>query len=350
MTNPRPSSLLLTLSLAVWLAGCAGGLPQPFANDPSGKFARFALQLDRLNDVAMPLLVEAANLCKNQVHGSYGFVLHDKSQYKKLLKGEDLNAVIQHYGLQRGIKVRYVHPKLSAGAAGLHSQEVVISIEGESLVDKTVDDANEIMHRLERRKEGPLHMVVEGIDGVRELDLYSLPACDYPIMLVESDLVNAFADGTRIVITTAMLDFCANETELALVIGHEIAHNVLGHADDVRLRRVLDALSTARSGYRAELAATATQFSFSRDFESAADYVGLYLAARAEHDIHRGGSFWMRLSRQRTSVTTRAFAITHPSFPERFTSFQATLREIEMKKKRGEPLLPTRTLARPTRS
>jgi predicted Zn-dependent protease len=225
---------------------------------------------------------------------------------------------------------------------------LVISIEGESLVDKTADDANEIMHRLERRKEGPLHMVVEGIDGVRELDLYSLPACNYPIVLVESDLVNAFADGTRIVVTTAMLDFCANETELALVIGHEIAHNALGHADDVRLRRVLDALSASQSGYRQELVATATQFSFSRDFETAADYVGLYLAARAKHDIRRVGPFWMRLS-QRTSVTTPAFAITHPSFPERFTSFQTTLREIKTKKNRGEPLSPAITFAHPER-
>ncbi len=210
-------------------------------------------------------------------------------------------------------------------------------MEGEPLVDKTAQDADEILHRLERRKEGPLHLVVKGAEGVRELDLYSLPSCNYPVVLVESGVVNAFADGVKIIVTTGMLDFCANETELALVIGHEIAHNALGHADNVRLRRVLDALYTAQTGYRAELAATATQLSFSKDFETAADYVGLYIAARAGHDIRCLGAFWMRLARQRPSMNTPAFAITHPGFPERFTSFQTTLQEIEEKKRRGDP-------------
>ena len=336
----RSASLLMALSLAGWFAGCAGSLPQPSFIDPSQNFARFAIKLDRLNDVALPLLVEAADLCKTHVRAAYGFELHDTSQYKKLFKGEYLDAAIQHYGLQQGITVRYVHPKLPAGAGGLHTQEMVISMEGEPLVDKTAEDADEILRRLERRKEGPLHLVVKGTEGVRELDLYSLPACSYPVVLVDSRLVNAFADGVKIIVTTGMVDFCANETELALVIGHEIAHNALGHADDVHLRRVLDALYTAQTGYQAELAATATQLSFSKDFERAADYVGLYIAARAGHDIRFLEAFWMRLARHRPSRNSPAFAITHPSFPERFTSFQTTLEEIEGKKQRGDPLSP----------
>ncbi len=59
----------------------------PSFTDPSQNFARFAIKLDRLNDVALPLLIEAADLCKTHVHASYGFELHDKSQYKKLFKG-----------------------------------------------------------------------------------------------------------------------------------------------------------------------------------------------------------------------------------------------------------------------
>ncbi len=335
----------MALSLAGWMVGCAGSLPQPASTDPSQNFARFAAKLDRLNDVALPLLVEAADLCKTHVHDAYGFELHDQSQYKMWLKGEYLDAAIQHYGLQQGIAVRYVHPKLPAGVGGLHTHDMAISIEGEPLADKSAQDTDEILYRLERRKEGSLHLVVKGPEGVRELDLYSVPACNYPVVLVESDIVNAFADGVKIIVTTGMLDFCANETELALVIGHEIAHNALGHADDVRLRRVLDALYTAQSGYRAELATTATQLSFSKDFETAADYVGLYIAARAGHDIRRVGAFWMRLARQRPSMNTPAFAITHPGFPERFTSFQTTLSEIEREKRHGDPLSPVLPLA-----
>jgi hypothetical protein len=340
MPNRRFTSLLMTLSLTGWFVGCAVNPPSSSDTRPTQNFAHFAIKLDRLNDVALPLLIEAANLCKSHVHASYGFELHDKSQYKKLFKGAYLDAAIRHYGLQHGVAVRYVHPRLPAGAGGLRAQDVIISMEGEPLVDKTAQDAEEILHRFERRKEGPLHLVVKGADGMRELDLYSLPSCNYPVVLVESGVVNAFADGAKIIITTGMLDFCANETELALVIGHEIAHNALRHADDVRLRKVLDALYTAQAGYRAELAATATQLTFSKDFETAADYVGLYIAARAGHDISQLGAFWRRLARQRISRNTPAFAITHPGFPERFALFQTTLQEIQQKQRLGNSLNP----------
>ena len=349
MPNRRFANFLIGLSLAGWFFGCAAGPPEPSLTDPGQNFARFAIKLDRLNDVALPLLVEAADFCKTHVRPAYGFQMHDQNLYRKLFKGKYLDAAIQYHDLREGVSVRYVHPKLPAGAGGLHARERIISMEGEALVGKTVEDADEILHRLERRREGPLHLVVQGTEGVRELDLYSMPACAYPVVLVESALVNAFADGTKIIVTTGMLDFCANETELALVIGHEIAHNALGHADDVRLRRVLDALYAAQTGYRAQLEATATQFTFSKDFETSADYVGLYIAARAGHDIRRVAAFWTRLARQHPAMNTPAFAITHPGFPERFTSFQATLWEIEGKKRRGDPLRPAmeRTGAQP---
>ncbi len=345
VSHRRSAHLFLALSLAGWLVGCAGGLPQPSLPDPSQNFARFVIKLDRLNDVALPLLVEAADLCKTHVHAAYGFELHDKSLYSKASKGEYLSAAIQYYRLEQGVTVRYVHPKLPGGAGGLHPQEMIISMEGESLLDKTTEDADDILRRLERRHEGPLHLVVKGTEGVRELDLYSLQACNYPVALVESRVMNAFSDGTKIIVTTGMLDFCANETELALVIGHEIAHNALGHADDVQLRNVLDALYTAQTGNRAQLAATATRFSFSKDFETAADYVGLYVAARAGHDIRLLRAFWMRLARQQPSINAPAFAVTHPGFPERFMSFQTTLEEIEGKKRRGERLSPMTPVA-----
>jgi Peptidase family M48 len=337
-------NILIMTSLFLLLGGCAEVLTQPSSDsDPARDFAAFAAKWDRLNDVAMGLSATAATLCTTHVQATYGFELHDKSEYARLFKGEYLEAAVQYYGLQDGVSVRYVHPTLPAGAAGLRSGGRIISLDGEPLDTKTAEDAREFLRRFERRNEGPLHVVFTDAEArVHERDLYAVPACKYPILLVRSKLVNAFADGTKIVVTTGMLDFTASDAELAVVIGHEIAHNALAHTDDIRLRNVLDAVLTAHTGQRADLAATATGFSFPEEFETQADYMGLYIAARAGYDINGAGQFWGRLARYHPTVNAPAFGITHPSYPERFDSFRSTLREIGKKQERGEALLPDR--------
>lgn len=50
-----------------------------------------------------------------------------------------------------------------------------------------------------------------------------------PLQVDESSTVNAFNDGSRVVIYRGMLNFVTNEDELALVLGHEIAHGMLKH-------------------------------------------------------------------------------------------------------------------------
>ncbi len=47
---------------------------------------------------------------------------------------------------------------------------------------------------------------------------------NYPIRVVKSSQINAYNDGSEIVVYTGMLRFVHNADELALVIGHEYAH------------------------------------------------------------------------------------------------------------------------------
>jgi hypothetical protein len=338
MTDQRRGKILSVCCLAFLVAGCAQ-IQRQETLDPARDFAHFAAKWDRLNNIAFPLSVAAAAVCKPHVLATYGFELHDKSEYERLLKGEDLEAAIRHYTLADGVFVRYVHPALPAGAAGLKPHALVISLDGEPLGGKTAAQAGEILRRLDRRKEGPLHIVYKDANGERELDLYSVAACKYPIVLVQSPLVNAFADGTKIVITTGMLDFTANDAELAVVIGHEVAHNALGHADNIRLRTILDALSTTHANASAQLTA-ATGFSFSKEFEAEADYVGVYIAARAGYDLSSMGQFWTRITRQWPAGNASSYAKTHPSYPERVLAFESALREIEQLRQGGNDLLP----------
>ncbi len=50
-----------------------------------------------------------------------------------------------------------------------------------------------------------------------------------PISVENNNVVNAYNTGTAIVIYQGIIDACQNDDQLALVIGHEIAHTTLMH-------------------------------------------------------------------------------------------------------------------------
>ena len=54
----------------------------------------------------------------------------------------------------------------------------------------------------------------------------------YRIFLFDADELNAFTCGGKIFVTRKMYNFCQNDSELAAIIGHEIAHNELKHIKD----------------------------------------------------------------------------------------------------------------------
>ncbi|MBI2876619.1 MAG: M48 family metalloprotease [Candidatus Tectomicrobia bacterium] len=62
-----------------------------------------------------------------------------------------------------------------------------------------------------------------------DLDIPKVPVCKYSVGLTNSDAVNAFADGFHVILTSGMMRFAEKDEELALVVGHEIAHNALEH-------------------------------------------------------------------------------------------------------------------------
>lgn len=54
-----------------------------------------------------------------------------------------------------------------------------------------------------------------------------------PLYVVETDIENAYNDGHRIIIYTGLIDRTESWDEVALVLGHEVAHGNLGHLDEL---------------------------------------------------------------------------------------------------------------------
>lgn len=150
--------------------------------------------------------------------------------------------------------------------------------------------------------------------------------------LVNSNEVNAWClPGGKIVVYTGILPITQNDSGLAVVLGHEIAHAVLKHGSEQMSEQLLVqyggvALSTLLSTKPAETQAlfnsaygvgsTLGTLAHSRKQESEADEMGLYFMASAGYDPHTAISFWQRMQAQGSS-TTPVFLSTHPSDAQR---------------------------------
>lgn len=143
------------------------------------------------------------------------------------------------------------------------------------------------------------------------------------------DTINAFAmPGGKIGVYTGILKLAVTDDELAVVLGHEIAH-VAAHHGNERLSREL-LISGATTGLafglgsydpktrNALLAAVGmgTQVGislpYSRRNENEADAIGLIYAAQAGYDPRVAPGFWEKMGQAAGGTKTPEFLSTHP--------------------------------------
>lgn len=298
----------------------------------------------RLFDVAARVRIDGAELCGDDVAPLAGMVIGRLADYPSEL----FLAAVSVFGEETRPVVRHVVPGLPADRAGLQAGDVLLEVGGRAA--SSTRDALALMEAA----DGPLSLAVER-DGTRHaFELSLVPACAYPAGIVQGDAVNAFADGNRVMITQGMMRFTERDDELALVVGHEIAHNALGHRGRKTTNQVigmilgglLDVAAAAggvnTGGAGMELGSRLGATAFSKGFESEADYMGCYLAARAGFDVSDAAMFWRRMAVEHPGNIEKNYLATHPSSPERSVGLDQAVREIDAKRGEGLPLVPER--------
>lgn len=175
-------------------------------------------------------------------------------------------------------------------------------------------------------------------------------ACSFAFGQSDEDVLNAWADGKGVFITPKMVSFAASDEELANVLAHEYAHNVLKHPQSTGQNAtagalggmLLDVLAKSQGietgGQLSKLGGGIGQYHYSVDFEREADYVGMYILARAGYNVDGATDFWRRFTTQNPGGLYGSRS--HPSNPERTLSMKKTAREITAKQQAGVVLLP----------
>ena len=87
------------------------------------------------------------------------------------------------------------------------------------------------------------------------------------------------------------------------------------------------------------LGAEAGAAAFSQEFESEADYVGVYHAARAGFDVSNAATMWRRMG-TKNPRSISLLGTTHPSTAKRYLAIEKAVQEIELKRQAGLPLVP----------
>jgi len=162
--------------------------------------------------------------------------------------------------------------------------------------------------------------------------------------LVQDNQVNAFCmPGGKIVVYEGLLPVTQDETSLAIVLGHEIAHAVAKHSAEqmstaIRQQYGAQALSVVLSGAGAStgmqniagtvfgLGAKGASAKYSRNHESEADHLGIIFAAMAGYNPDAAVAFWQRMSAH-TGGGSTSWLSTHPSDATRIKQIQGWLPE-----------------------
>ncbi len=162
--------------------------------------------------------------------------------------------------------------------------------------------------------------------------------------LVQDNQVNAFCmPGGKIGVYEGILPVTQDETSLAIVVGHEIAHAVAKHSAEqmstaIKQQYGAQALNVLMSGVGASsglqniagtvfgLGAQGASAKYSRDHESEADHLGIIFAAMAGYDPSAAVKFWQRMS-SATGGGSTSWLSTHPSDATRIKQIEGWLPE-----------------------
>ncbi len=165
------------------------------------------------------------------------------------------------------------------------------------------------------------------------------PGWKWEVNTISSDELNAFCmPGGKIMFYTGLIKHLSlSDAEIAVVMGHEIAHALREHSREqvsqamaaqatIGIGAALlglgdGAASLANAGYDALIATT-----FSRGDESEADRIGLELSARAGYDPRAGVTLWQKmLKASQSGSRPPEFLSTHPAETSRIQQIEALL-------------------------
>lgn len=186
-------------------------------------------------------------------------------------------------------------------------------------------------------------LVQEWIDGLghRIASNTTMPDLPWRFRVTNSSDVNAFAlPGGFVYVNRGLIDITTDESELAGVMGHEMAHVTLRHGTNQLSKALLYQTPLAVLGSMGGAAGAVGQLGgiglsvaflkFSRTAEKQADIVGVQTMVKAGYDPRGMVTMFQKLERQGAGRGTPSFLSSHPSPDKRIERIQQEIAQLHV--------------------
>lgn len=236
----------------------------------------------RLATVGYHLAKGSADYCRNRWRNP-GWVLHDERQYP------DLGLARHAFTFRQPISIAALVAQGPAETAGLAAGDGLFGVDGSVVwYDPRAKNAKPSSERIDglrddivtRLSEGrPIAFKIDTADGRRDLLFDSPMVCASDFWVDVRAKRDAGADGFRVRVTNGLIDYVLDNDELAAVVAHEMAHNLLDHRPRI---------NAAKRDKTKVIKAT----------EEEADRLSIWLMANAGYDPEAAISFWQRYGKE----------------------------------------------------
>lgn len=274
----------------------------------------------RLETIRFRLGRAAVGFCPGRTRPEFGFAVANKYSFGH----GDRRLATSAYGFDDRLRVLHVINDSPAYDAGLRSGDYILSVNGKTIPSGSGATAgyksavNSDDFRMTLTVETPATSDAKTGPGRKNVTLAAAAACRVDLELADSHNVGAFAMAGRITVTEGMLWFAQGD-ELSFVIAHELIHIVRRH------RRMIGRFGVQR-----------------KEVEAEADYLGLYIMARAGYEIGIVPRFWRRFA---AYFPNMANGRTHRTTSNRIFAMRRAISEINARIVVGSAPVPGSTVS-----
>jgi beta-barrel assembly-enhancing protease len=256
----------------------------------------------------------------------HGLVLLELSQIAPGLRADATRA----FGRDSGLGIMALAAAGPAERAGLRANDIIVGLDGHALPAPGGDAPAALQARLAALpaafEDGSAE--VEIVRGQTRLavTVRAERGCATIFQGVPRRSRNANADGMTVNINAGLIDYARDDDELAAVMAHEFAHNVLRHRDRLTAARVSRGVLGIGRDSRSI-----------RETEIEADRLCVYLMDRAGYDPRAAVRFWTRFGPHPLNFLRSR---DHPGWRDPIRSLEAEIAKVQAARAAGRVAEP----------
>ena len=324
-------------------AGVAAGESRSKSDEQLAQTIRLYLErVARVNELAFPILRANPEFCGDRAGEGIGLTVIPSGILPRRWRAIAESTI----GIDEYPFVIHVAKGSPAAIAGVSYGDKIIRVNNRQV--ETGRFARESGYWAIQSQLGRSRIIeLEVLRGSARLtfSIYPVPMCKARVHLVLSGEFNAFTDERDVFLFSGLVD-ALEDVEIQAIIAHELAHITERHVQE-RAGYVFTKYS-----FKVYFAEESKDISagfdkylnlrFSPAYEREADYISMYMLARAGIDTDRVLPMWLRLNAEQSAMGSAEFLAAHPFDDERQKFLKATQKEIAAKVLKRKPLIPRR--------